>query len=293
MASYNFLKQAKAYVVTSDNNQYRVDIASVTFSQTFTESSYKVKTLHSQDMFEGSVINKANPANFELNVPAIQEDDNRVLFDRLIDVESFDLYIKTEAHTFKLSTCVITNGKFVIEQFRPLSFMITGQASQLSTVDTIPGTVQTRSSTTTYNAVQNISVVLGASDISNFVSKLSIELQNNISWNPYTTVQGAISSNTMFPTEFTLEKKILSGNIERFLTDESDQDFQTYSQGTSLIIKAGTIAGSTLEEGLEFDILDCSYTTRVAVQSAFLQNYDWRMTDNSSSLSNTITYITN
>lgn len=292
MASYNFLKQAKAYVVTSDNKQYRVDIASVSFSQTFTESSYKVKTLHSQDMFEASVINKANPANFELNVPAIQEDDNRVLFNRLLDTNTFDLYISTESNTFKLKTCIITNGKFVIEQFRPLSFMITGQASELSSVSSIPGISQGRSVETNFNAVSAVKVILGATDVSQYISSLSLELQNEVKWNPYTTVQGAIGSNTMFPTEFTITKKILSGNIQRFLTDETDADFQTYTQDTSLNIKAGTITGSTLHEGFEFNIPNCSFTTRVEVQAAFLHNYDWRMTDNSS-LTNIITYITN
>lgn len=292
MASYNFLKQAKAYVVTSDNKQYRVDIASVSFSQTFTESSYKVKTLHSQDMFEGSVINKANPANFELNVPALQEDDNRVLFDRLLDTDTFDLYIATEGNTFKLKTCIITNGKFVIEQFRPLSFMITGQASELSAVASIPGVVQGRSLETNFNAVSAVRVILGSADVSQHISSLSLELQNEVKWNPYTTIQGAIGSNTMFPTEFTIVKKILSGNIQRFLTDETDTDFQNYTEATSLNIKAGSITGSTLQEGFEFNIPSCSFTTRVEVQSAFLHNYDWRMTDNSS-LTNIITYITN
>lgn len=81
MASFNFLKEAQLYLVWN-NKQYNIDIQEISFSQTFTEESYSVNTLHSQDMFEGSVINKANPANFSFVMPALREDDLTVVVDR-------------------------------------------------------------------------------------------------------------------------------------------------------------------------------------------------------------------
>ena len=96
MAAFNFLKEARLYIVHS-NKQYNIDIENVSFSQTFTEDSYSVKTLHVQDMFEASTINKANPANFEFTMPTLKEADSsvQVVLDRLIDYDTVDLYIKT------------------------------------------------------------------------------------------------------------------------------------------------------------------------------------------------------
>ena len=297
MALYNFLKQAKAYVVTSTNNKYRIDISNVSFSQTFKETSRKVKTLHSQDMFEASVINQANPANFELVVPAIQEDDNSVIFDKLLDSSTFDLYVETDGNKFKLEKCVITNARFNIQKRETLSMDVKGQASKLSIVSSIPGTLQTRSSSTTFQHTKHIQITLGGTDITEYVASLGLEIQSAVKWNSYLTVHGAIDAtshtNTMYPSNFTISKKILAGSIQRFLTTDSDSDTQTWQSDTSLNIKAGEISNSTLTQGFEFDITNCSFTNRLSVGDAFTQNYDWRMTENPSSLSNIITYITN
>ena len=79
--------------VVYNNTRYKIDVSAIDFGQTFQESTFEVKTLHNQGSFEGSVVNKANPAEFSLNTPLLEEDTNRVLFDRLIDSATFDLYI--------------------------------------------------------------------------------------------------------------------------------------------------------------------------------------------------------
>ena len=102
MANYSFLKEAKVYIV-SGNTKLQIDIISISFSQTFTEQTRSVKTLHDQtNWFEGSVINSANPANFELKTNLLIEDDTRITFDRMLAGLGFDLYIKTAADVFKL-----------------------------------------------------------------------------------------------------------------------------------------------------------------------------------------------
>ena len=66
MANYSFLKEAKVYIVYG-TTKIQLDISSISFSQTFTEETRSVRTLHNQNnVFEGSVINTANPANFEI-----------------------------------------------------------------------------------------------------------------------------------------------------------------------------------------------------------------------------------
>ena len=102
MATYNFLRESEVYLVYG-GNQYRVDVyPNMSCSQTFTEESYPVKTLHNQSlMFEGSSIARANPANFDFTIPSLRENDLDIVLDLLLDydtslgqqlIKTFDLY---------------------------------------------------------------------------------------------------------------------------------------------------------------------------------------------------------
>ena len=63
MPTYNFKQEAEVYVV-SGGTTYRIHVTDISFGQTFSEESYSVNTIHSpNDLFEASVINKANVAN--------------------------------------------------------------------------------------------------------------------------------------------------------------------------------------------------------------------------------------
>lgn len=301
MASYNFLKQATVFIVDSSNQKRELNVSSVNFSQTFAETSYSVKTLHSQNMFEGSSISKANPANFDLSVNMLQQPDSRIIFDRLLDHNSFDLYIKTEESVFKLQTSVITNGSFILEKNAPLVLEVSGEAQKLTRVGAadsyvVPGTLVPKSSFPKYNQLLHTSTFLGGLDISSEVVSLSIELQNEVNWTPYTTIQQGVAVedklNTMYPRDYTVSKRILAGNITRFLTDENAPEVQSWSTDTTLNIQAGEISFGTLIQGFEFDIANCSYTNRASVGSVFTESYDWRMTQNPTSMSDVITYIT-
>ena len=299
MATFNFLRDAQLFIV-HDSKQYNIDIESVSFSQTFTENSYSVKTLHSQDMFEASVINVANAANFEFKTFLLKESDLDIVLSRLIDYGTMDLYISTQQDVFKLEYAVFTNGSFEINRSQALSISVSGEASKLSKVGTvpsytIPGTVPNPDRTDrTFLQMLEQTITLGGTDISSEVYRLSIELQNEISWIPYTTVNGGISASdaatSMYPSDFTVEKRILAGNIGRYLSDTNGVDLQEWSTGTSLRIKYGQNIGATLY-GLDFNMPSCSFTNRLQVESVFVQNYDWRLIDNTTELSSIITKL--
>ena len=108
--------------------------------------------LHTQDFFEAAVINRAQPANFDFTVPLLQEERNKVVYDRLLDIDTFDLYISTQQDDFKLEKCVIVDGVFEIKRSKPLSLTVSGEASKLSKFPgTIPGVAQnTNITTSTY-----------------------------------------------------------------------------------------------------------------------------------------------
>jgi len=299
MATFNFLKEAQLYIV-SGGLQYNIDIESISFSQTFTDNSYSVKTLHDQDMFEGSVINTANPANFEFKTFFLKESDLDIVIDRLVDYNTFDLYISTQLDVFKLEYAVITNGSFVIEKSQPLSITISGEASKLSKVGaagsyTIPGTVQSRSASRTFLRNTQQTITLDGSDISSEVYRISAELQNEVDWDPYTTVHGAISATnaatSMFPSSFTVSKRILAGNIGRYVNSSNTDSLQDWSSNSSLVISVGEVISSTLF-GLQLNMPSCSFTNRLEVGPVYTQNYDWRLIDNTTALSSIITKLT-
>ena len=291
MPNYSFLKEAKVYIVYGTTKK-QLDISSVSFNQTFTEETRSVKTLHNQNnMFEGSVINTANPANFEITTNLLIEDASKIVFDRLTDTNSFDLYISTESDVFYLEKCVITNGTINIERLRPLSLSISGQASKLIPGSSVPSgmTLRTASSSRTYNLNKDLLVSLSGTDISDHLVSVSIELQNDIQWIPYKTVNTA--AGTRYPTQYTVNGKVLAGNITRYLNDDTESASQSYGTNQSLRIKAGTNIGG-LFKGIDFNSNNCSLTQRIQTGSVFTKSSDWRMVQNPASVSGVLTYFT-
>lgn len=294
MPTYNFKQEAQVYVV-SGGNRHRIDVTDVSFSQTFSEESYPVKTLHAQNnLFEASVINKANVANFSFSVPALTQADYTILETLLLNASSFDLFVKTEADTFKLETAVITNGSFVIERSRPLSIEIQGEGGKLTRGATLTGTLQSRSATKNY-VIPVLDITLNSASLSNIVG-VNMELQNEVEWTPYTTVGAGISATSaatsMFPSTFTLSKKILAGSITQYLTDSNTSNTLQWDTDASLTIKAGNGQSGASFRGFSFGPATCSFTNRINAGNIFLQNYDWRLVQNPSSLATILKYET-
>ncbi len=293
MPNFTYKQEEVKVHVVYNNLKYRIDISEIEFDQTFKENSYTVKTLHDQNYFEGSVINEANPARFSINTPILQEATNRVVFDRLLDIATFDLYISSKYDAWKLENCGISSGTFVIEGSRPLRLAVEGEASKLSRfTGTIPGTLQnTGITTSTYMLSKFATLSIGTATVSPI--KCSIELQNQFSWNRHTTVNEAIdatdASNSMYPSAFTLTKRILGGSIELYLTDDSSS-MLTWNTDTSIRIKVGTTTGTFY--GLDFNLTNCSFTNRMKAGDVFSEEYNWRMIQNPTTLANVITYNT-
>lgn len=295
MANYSFKKEVEVFIL-SGGNRYKLDVGEINFNQTFSEKSYPVKTLHAQtNVFEASVINKASPANFNFNIFAIVENDFSIVETLMLNVSAFDLFIKTAADIFKITNCVITNGTFVIEKSRPLSIAVQGQGSRVLRGQSLTGSLQSRNATKTYTIPQSLTTTINGTTVP-FIVSHTLELQNNIKWNPYTTVNSAIAvtgaANSMYPSSFTLSKKILSGSMVEYLTNVNTSDTQTWSKSASIRIKAGNGLSGSSFRGFDFGPATCSFTNRVNAGSIFTQSYDWRMTQNPTSLGDVLKYVT-
>jgi hypothetical protein len=219
------------------------------------------------------------------------------------ELTTFDLYVKTKEAVFKIETCVITNGTFVIERSRPLSIAIQGEAAKVSRIGsassyTIPGSAQSRTNTRTYIASPAIEAIIAYGGFNTTLTNIvgvSIELQNEGKWNAYRTLHSALSATTasssMYPSSFSLQKRTLAGSISQFLTDKNTALLQQWDTAATLTLKAGNGTGASFR-GFSFGPTTCSFTNRVGVGSTFVQNIDWRLVTNPANLSSILKYIT-
>ena len=303
MANYNFQQEAQVWLESiADDGQLlqpiQLDISSIGFNQTFTDKTYRQKTIHNPDYyFDQSNITKANPASFDFKLNVIEETGFNLVYNALLEARKFNLYIRTRdnGHVYKLETGVITSGKFVIEKLETLALTISGEAAKLnvlkgsdaSTANTNldDNGVPSAGAARTYQRVEHLEAKFttpGGSaseiDLEPGLLKASVELQNNIEWTPYTTLNDALNvtdeSNTMYPSNFTISKKILSGSFTTYVIDSTSvDDVQTWNQhNAELTLKAG--ASGT--KGFSFDLEHCSFTNRVNPGEVFTQNFDWK-----------------
>lgn len=299
---YNFLRDSKVFIVRN-GLRYELDIyPDLNFSQTFSETSVPVKTLHSQyNMFADAVINRKHPANFSFTVPLLYENDLSVLIELLTDydmseteatLKTADLYVVSNNQLYKLEKCVLENGVFQLPREGIVTLSLSGTATQLSNyVGSLPGIPQMRSPARTYMQTTALDVRLNSVPMPS-VSSISIELSNDVSWVDYETIHKSqkvsVASESMTPEVFVVSGRTLSGNIQQYVTEDTTQFTNTWEIGSSLQVKVGTLAA---QWGLEFDIPSIVFTNRLAVQELFSQSYDFRMNTSPNNLSQIIRYL--
>ena len=302
MTSYNFLRESNVHLVYGGSRYLLKTAPDVSFSQTFAEDAYEVKTLHDQTkMFQGTSITKANPAEFSFSISLTTEKDETIVKALLTDydategqtrVNTFDLYVVTGESTFKLDECVITNGDFNLSKGSPLTLNVQGQASKLERVGdasySLPGSLVSASSTRT-PTLSLIDVEVGGSDVSNIISA-TLSVQNEIEWTPYETLQSSLSvtsaSNAMYPSEYTLGRRVVSGNIVQYVTSNNSSTVQTFNTDTTVRVKT-VVNGSTF---LDANLANCMFTKRTTPADVFTQAFDYRLIGNPANLSTVITY---
>ena len=164
----------------------------------------------------------------------------------------------------------MTNGSFVIERSRPLSLSISGECAKLTRGATLTGTLQSRSATSSY-LLPVLSVTVNNTSITH-IAQVTMELQNDITWTPYTTVNAAISAtsatNSMYPSSFSLSKKILSGSITQYLLDDNTSNTLIGIMMLRLI-KAGNGQSGNNFRGFSFGDATCSFTNRIQTEQVF------------------------
>ncbi len=291
--SYSFLRESKLYIVYG-GTRYRIYTSSaVSFNQTFAEDSYSVKTLHDQSkMFEGSIINKANPASFSFEVPLTIEKDESVIIDLLGDLtdgqlKKFDIYVVTTNSTFKLENAIITSTEMDFVPDNPFTVRLEGQGTKLSRAGdenfSLPGSAQSESSTRTPLMVYPV-ITADSLDMNNIIS-INFQLSNDVEWTKYTNLHSSLSvtnsSNAMFPSAYTVKARTASGEIRQYQTDNNITQFDDFSTNTDLTIKAIEVGkASNATPFFQLQLNPVMYTARMEMGEVFAQSYDFRSLDN-------------
>lgn len=302
MTAYNLLRESSVHIVHNGSRYLIKTTPEVSFSQTFAEDAYEVKTLHDQTkMFQGTSVTKANPANFNFAVHLTQEKDESIVKSLLTDydtsngeqlLKSFDLYIVTGESTLKLEGCVITQGEFNLAKGSPLILSVSGQAKQLSRVGdasySLPGSLVSASSTRT-PTLSLLDVEVDSTDVPNLATA-TLQVQNNINWTPFETLQNSLSvtsaSNAMYPTTYTLGDRVVSGNITQYLTSNNSSTFQSFDTSANVAVKT-IVNGSAF---LNANLTGCMFTKRSNVAEAYTQTFDFRLVNSPANLGTIITY---
>ncbi len=297
--SYSFLRESKLYIVYG-GNKYRIYTSSaLTFNQTFAEESYSVKTLHDQSkMFEGSSITKANPASFSFDVPLTTEKDESIVLTLASDLSSnilnsFDMYVQTGSSTFKLEGAIITSASFDFIPQNQFTMRVEGEGTKLTRAGdedfTIPGSAQSESATRTPLLVYpTVTLNDGTSRNMDNILSVNLNIQNETEWTPYETLQDSLNSTTMFPSVHTVGKRIISGEIRQYQTDNNVGQFDDFSTSTDLTITAKKVSGDT--DFFKIQINPAMYTARMNPEEVYTQSYDFRSLDNTDTVSTQITY---
>ena len=299
--SYSFLRESKLYIVYG-GNKYRIYTSTaISLDQTFAEESYSVKTLHDQSkMFEGSTITKANPASFSFDVPLTIEKDESIMLTLATEIstsqqsgittqqlKSFDVYIQTGSSTFKLERAIITGATLDFLQDNQFTLRLEGQGTKLTRAGnesySIPGSLQSESATRTPLLVYPV-ISADSLNMSSIMSA-NLQIQNNITWTPYETINDSLSvtssSNAIFPTTYTLGNRIISGEIRQYQTDNNVTQFDDFSTSTDLTIKAVQVGkASNATPFFQIQLDPVMYTARMQPEEVYSQSYDFRSLDN-------------
>ena len=312
--SFELLRSGQVWI-EHDSTYYRLHTTrNVSFNQTFKQGAPQKKTLHARkDLFKGSTIFEANPANFSFELFMVDETSTHQHkpLDLLLNysgntLDTFNMYFympttsvdsdRTPSY-YKVTNCVFTEGTFQIPTKGLMTVNLSGSGSELERFKNGSFLVDNNYDENPSFAVSKAyKVTVGSSELRGILGA-SLQVQNNITWTPNTTVQATRSTtnadNTTYPQNFTLTGRSLGGSIQQYVAGQtknapSSSNNQTWEQNTTIRIQAG-LSSSNYQLDLNMPNA-CSFTNRTNVQEIFSQNYDYRLMTNPSDLNTYFTY---
>ena len=85
----------------------------------------------------------------------------------------------------------------------------------------------------------------------------------------------------MFPSTYTIGKRIASGAITQYQTDNNITQFDDFNTSSNLTLKAVETGKATSDNGFfQLQLNPVSYTARMGIAEVYTQTYDFTSTDN-------------
>jgi hypothetical protein len=197
------------------------------------------------------------------------------------------MYVQTGSAVFKVDDAVITSGDLSISPNTQFAISVQGQGTKLERVGnesyTIPGTLQSENPSRTPLLVYPV-ISIDSLDMNSIIS-VNVNIQNNITWTDFKTLQKSLNvtnaSNIMRPSDYVVEKRIVSGTINQYQTDNNITQFDNFSTNSNITLKAVEV-GKAVDATPFFQIQlnPASYTARMQVADVYQQSYDFSSLDN-------------
>lgn len=286
---YNFKRDTELFLVYNGLRYKLAVYSDISFSQTFEETDRRVKTLHNSINFSSGTITKASPANFSFSAPLVPQQailiSLLVGFDRAYTAtNAFELYAVSTTDTYKISSCILENGRFIISESSVLGVTLSGSGAKLERVGnaaySLPGILQPVPEPLdkeSYTRTVNMQVKLDGLDLDN-ITEVSLELQNRVEWLENSTIQASLgvtsAENTIYPSNFVVSERILNGSITQYITDLTATTPQSWSTNSQVYIRVGT---GGREWALQMYAPEAIFTNRAETSDVFTQVYDFRM----------------
>lgn len=278
---YNFKKEAKVYAYYG-GALYKLDIyPDISFSQTFKETDYKKKTLHTPlEVYQGGQLCEANNVNFSFTTPLRTTTENTAWYFLMGPeystgtIPSFDLYIQLPSTIYKIEIAVIENVTYNLEMNSVLTISVTGTGSRLTSGNTLPA-VPIYTNTNNYLRIEGVEVTIDDNTLDS-IAALHLEINNTITWLPYYTLHDSLFKNLVYPTKYVLSERRVSGSITQFLTDTTlSQGFDYGTYPISVDIFTNKDVGGEI---ITFDLPETIFTRRLNVDDLITRVYDFRLT---------------
>jgi|TARA_B110000908_G_scaffold169268_1_gene226040 hypothetical protein len=258
-------------VIDNGTNRYQLLVSSASASQTFVESSQRVKTIHNPNTVERTFVNEKSSASLSFSCHIgtgatessifewfgfVESGGKHIIDPNINTLQTVDVYIDAGNTIYKLDTCVGQNISFKLSRKEALMVEITGVASDLVTVDSIPSITYAQDSSTFYN---------DSIDITNFsnIAGVTCEITRTINWLAQKSIHDI---STIYKQKNpVLNSMAISGSITQNKVDNAN----VYNNSAPIQIKYGST--------FEINLTACNTTDRWEMSSIHQKTTDYKL----------------
>jgi hypothetical protein len=186
--------------------------------------------------------------------------------------------VESDNVTYRIEKAVIETNTYNITKESILTVSISGSASKISRfTGTIPGTL-VNIGAKNYAVVRGLRVSINSIELAS-VASLNVEVTNEVSWTPNSTIQESLAGNIIYPSSYVVSGRRVSGSITQFLTSENVATLTDTTTTNPIVIDVLSSTGQATPF-LRFNLPSSVFTRRLNLDEVFTRVYDFRLNSN-------------